>query len=218
MTPPVVVRLPAGDVELRAWPGWAARVLEEMIVLAGPEFPEGPAHDRLFPVATDDPDHADEWRRNVHPDLFALYASSRDIAAKDLAAAVRRKDGTIVRMRIPFANVPGWIAALNAARLHLAAAHDVDAQAMQAPLDELAPELRAVVARIDLLAELQYHLIRGADAPEPAAPQDAPEPDPPAKPRKPRKPAKPRQSGEPESRSKPKKSSKPRRPPGDASE
>ena len=154
----------------------------------------------------------------MHPDLFALYASSRDIAAKDLAAAVRRKDGTIVRMLIPFANVPGWIAALNAARLHLAAAHDVDAQAMQAPLDELAPELRAVVARIDLLAELQYHLIRGADAPEPAAPQDAPEPDPPAKPRKPRKPAKPRQSGEPESRSKPKKSSKPRRPPGDASE
>lgn len=218
MTPPIVVRLPAGDVELRAWPGWAARVLEEMIVLAGPEFPEGPAHDRLFPVATDDPDHAEEWRRNVHPDLFALYASSRDIAAKDLAAAVRRKDGTIVRMLIPFANVPGWIAALNAARLHLAAAHDVDAQAMQAPLDELPPELRAVVARIDLLAELQYHLIRGADAPEPAAPGVAPSSAPPAGPKKPAKPKKAAKPRKPRRPSKPTGPGEPTPPEGDASE
>jgi hypothetical protein len=159
----VVVRLPDGGVELRDWPSWAARVLDEVPVLSDPALPRGAAHDRIFPTAaaTKDTAQADEWRRNVHPELFALFASAREIVSKDLAASDRGPRGKLRRLTIPHKHLEGWISALQTARLHLASVFGVDADAMRAPLDQLPDEQRGVVLRIDLLAELQYHMVRG---------------------------------------------------------
>lgn len=160
----VVVRMPDGGVELRDWPSWAVRVLDEVPVLADPALPRGKARDRIFPAATADAADspgAKEWIRNVHPELFALFASAKEIVVGDLAAADRTKRGKLRRLTIPRAHVDGWISALQTARLHLAAAFDIDADAMKAPIESLSDDRRGVVLRIDLLAELQYHLVRG---------------------------------------------------------
>lgn len=163
----IVVQLADGAVELRDWPPWALQVIEELLILADPNLPDGPARDRLFQVANEE--SAEEWRKNVHPELFALLASAREIVTKDLAGAKRGRGGRLRRMRIEREHLPAWISALQTARLHLAAAFDVDAAAMRAPLDTLRDDVRGVVLRIDLLAELQYHLLRGVD-PESAVP------------------------------------------------
>ncbi len=161
-----IVHREDGGFELHEWPAWAARVIEEMAVLAGPDVPDDRARARLFPVALDEPDAAAEWRRNVHPDLFALFASAQEIVTRDHTAAERDADGAIVLLSIPAAHVPAWIAAINAARLHLGAAHDVDAAAMESAFEDLADDVRPAVVRIEMLGELQYHLIRAVDPPE----------------------------------------------------
>lgn len=164
----LVVQLPDGSVELRDWPVWAYRVIEELLVLSDPELPDGPVRDRLFQVANED--GADEWRKNVHPELFALLASAREIVAKDLVAAKRGRDGSLERLKVPREHLPGWISAIQTARLHLAAAFGVDGDAMRKPLDELSEDLRGVVLRIDLLAELQFHFVHGVDPESTQAP------------------------------------------------
>lgn len=160
----VILRLPDGSAELRDWPSWAAQLLDEVVTLADPTVPRGPARERLFPVATDDAAHSEEWRANMHPELFALFAASHAVVKADLAEASRGVRGRLRRLTIPAANVPAWISALQAARLHLAAAFDIGADAMQAPLASLSDDVRGVVLRIDLLAELQVHLIGGGDS------------------------------------------------------
>jgi hypothetical protein len=157
----VVVRMPDGGVELRDWPSWAVKVLDEVPVLADPELSHGAAHDRLFPTATTDAAGAEEWKRNVHPELFALFASAREIVTKDLAASDRGARGKLRRLTIPREHLEGWISALQTARLHLASASGIDADAMRAPLEDLPDSRRGVVLRIDLLAELQFHIVRG---------------------------------------------------------
>lgn len=162
-----------GGVELHDWPAWAVRVLEEMALLAGPEIPDPRAQRRIFqrPVApgTAEPapgrtEHiADEWERNVHPELFALFASAQKVVLKDLGDAERDADGSVRRLLIPRENLAAWISALNMARQHLAAAHDVDAAAMRTPFDELDETRRPAVVRIDMLGELQAHLIASAE-------------------------------------------------------
>ncbi|MCE9636709.1 MAG: DUF2017 family protein [Planctomycetes bacterium] len=157
----LIVRLPDGSVELRDWPVWAAQLLDEVVTLADPTTPRGPARERLFPVAIDDDTHSEEWRKNMHPELFALFAASHAVVKADLTAADRGPRGRMRCLVIPAAHVPAWIAALQTARLHLAAAFDIGADAMQAPLASLSDEARGVVLRIDLLAEVQVHLLRG---------------------------------------------------------
>jgi len=176
----VVVRMPDGGVELRDWPSWAVKVLDEVPVLADPGLSLGAAHDRLFPMATADTADtgdtagADEWKRNVHPELFALFASAREIVVKDLAASDRGARGKLRRMTIPREHLEGWISALQTARLNLASTFGIDGDAMRLPIDELPDTRRGVVLRIDLLAELQFHIVRGYEessgrAPGPAA-------------------------------------------------
>jgi hypothetical protein len=181
VTRAVVARLPDGSVELRSWPPWTARVLDEAVELARPDVPAGPGRDRLLqPAATDDPLDAAEWRLRVHPELFALFAASHAVVAADLAQAKRTPRGGLRLVHIPRDHVPAWIACLNAARLRLGAEHDVDAAAMAAPLDELPEERRAAVVRIDLLGIVEEHLISGIDrdegGAEPAAPPEPTEP------------------------------------------
>jgi hypothetical protein len=158
-----IVHREDGGFELRDWPSWAARVIDEMALLAGPEIPDERARSRLFPAPSDDPDAAEEWRRNVHPELFALLATAQEVVLKDLTSADRGKKGSIRRLVIPREHVPAWIAAVNAARLHLGAAHDVTADSMATPFEDLPEDVRPAVVRIDMLGELQYHLIRALE-------------------------------------------------------
>lgn len=167
MTSATVQRLPDGTVRLDRWPVWAHGLLLRLPDLSDPDVP-GVAHGRLYPLPRDDEEHAEEWRRHVHPELFALLASAREIVGKDLAGARRGRLGSLKRMDIPPAHVPGWIAALNAARLRLAAEHSVDAAAMKADLASLPEELREPVATIDFFGWFQQTLVEGID-PEAAA-------------------------------------------------
>lgn len=168
-----VIQRADGSFELRDWPSRLASLLDLLAVLAGPEVPDGPERERLFPSPSDDAGVRDEWRRHVHPDLFALFAESRDVVAADLDASDRGKRGRLHRLEIPAAHVPAWIAALNTARLRLAASAGVDAGAMRAPPAELTDAMHAAVARIDFFGTLQAHLIEGVpfagDPPPPTA-------------------------------------------------
>jgi hypothetical protein len=149
-------------VRLDKWPLWAHGLLLRLPALSDPDVP-GVAHDRLYPLPRDDAGHAEEWRRHVHPELFRLLASSREIVARDLAGARLGKAGSLRRMDIPPGHVGGWIAALNAARLRLAAEHGVDAAAMKAAIGDLPEPLREPVATIDFLGWFQQTLVEGAD-------------------------------------------------------
>lgn len=162
MTSATVQRLPDGTVRLDKWPDWAHGLLLRLPALSDPDVP-GVAHDRLYPLPRDDAGHAEEWRRHVHPELFSLLASAREIVEKDLTGARRGKLGSLKRMDIPPAHVPGWIAALNAARLRIAAEHDVDAAAMKAALPDLPEPLREPVAMIDFFGWFQQTLVEGLD-------------------------------------------------------
>lgn len=159
-----VERFGDGAVELRSWPRWAAKVLDELPALADPDVPAGPARDRLYQRgATDDPVEAAEWRARVHPELHALFAAARDLVAGDLAAAQRTPLGGLRRCRIPAAHVAAWVAALNTARLRIAASHGIDAAAMAADPDDAPVPQREALLRIDVFTMLQEGLL---DAPD----------------------------------------------------
>lgn len=166
MTSATVARLPDGTVRLDRWPAWAHALLLRLPELSDPEVP-GVAHDRLYPLPRvgdeHDEEHAEEWRRHVHPEIFSLLASAREIVRKDLDQAKRGKLGALRRLDIPPANLPGWIAALNAARLRLAAENDVDEAAMKAVLPDLPERLREPVALIDFFGWFQQTLVEGVD-------------------------------------------------------
>lgn len=168
---PILIRLEDGSVELRAWPVWAMQVLDELVVLADPSTPRGPARERLFPVATDDPAEAEEWRSSMHPELFALFAASHAIVRDDIAKAERGPRGRLRRLVIPADHVPAWISALQTARIHLAEAFGIGADEMSGEPDAVRDDLRGVVVRIDLMGSLQGTLLdaRGDAPPPPGA-------------------------------------------------
>ncbi len=144
-------------------------LLMELPELLGPDQPDAVKR-RLFPDVTHDDDARDEWRRLVHPELFALLASAREIVQTDLAG-LQPSDpeaGFVTwRLEIPAAHVTGWISALNAGRLALGAAHEIEnADDMHPEFDSGDPdaeleldEQRIAVVKIHLLGELQAMLI-----------------------------------------------------------
>ena len=176
MTKVTLKRLPDGGFELANWPRWGAEILEHLPVLADPDPVAPSVQARLYPSPTKDDVRNAEWARHVRPELFALVASARDIVLVDLSTADRNLRGGIKRLVIPPTHVRGWISALNVARLHLAALHDVDAGAMRAPFDELTPKLRGPVELIDFYGWMQGWLVDAVTPPDdsPESPPSAP--------------------------------------------
>lgn len=153
---------------------WYLAVLVELPTLLEPEQPEA-VKERLFPLPSRDEEHCEEWRKLVHPELFALLASAREVVAKDLQELEPLEDEAfpLWRLAIPAAHVNAWLSALNAARLALAARHGVDEDDMEGPGEEedageeREPDERSVaVAKIHLLGLLQ-HMILEARYPPP---------------------------------------------------
>ena len=144
-------------------------LLMELPELLGPDQPD-PVKRRLFPDAAGNEETKDEWRRLVHPELFALLASARGIVTKDLAGlkpSGADPDLGTWRLEIPAAHVTGWISALNAGRLALGAVHEIEnADDMHPAFDVGDPDgeleldaLHVAVVKIHLLGELQAMLI-----------------------------------------------------------
>ena len=134
-------------------------MLLELPELLAPEQPDEVKR-RLYPAPSDDAAHQEEWERLVHPELFSLVASARDIVRRDLAGL--RPEGTGAwRVEIPREHVAAWISALNTARLTLGATHGVEEEEDLHPVDddEEVDEKRLAVVKIHVLGELQALLV-----------------------------------------------------------
>ncbi len=164
MNPPRLRRRPDGGIVFDQLTPAFLHVLHELPELLGTDQPDV-VRQRLYPPPTDDDQTNQEWERLVHPDLFSLIASAREIVLKDLQSLATSEPSDdaplgIWSFAIPGAHIPGWLSALNAGRLALGALHELDEADMQ---DELAFEefsdKQFAIVKIYLLSWLQQMLI-----------------------------------------------------------
>ena len=125
---------------------------------------------RLYPEPSDDEEQREDWRKYVHPDLFALLADAREIVLHDLGALTPADEEDplgVWEMRIPKEHINGWISALNAARLAIGAKHEIEEEDMSDEPTELEEfdERRLAVTRIHLLGWLQQLIIEDRNPP-----------------------------------------------------
>lgn len=74
------------------------------------------AQARLYPDPIGGEDHTEfrrDWKEHVRPELERLFASSREIVARDLSAL----GGNGTKLVIPSGHLEAWLNALNQARL-----------------------------------------------------------------------------------------------------
>lgn len=179
---PRLERQPDGGIAIEDLTPPFVFILFELPGLLGPDQPDEVKR-RLFPDPSDDDEIRKDWERLVHPELYALLASAREIVLKDLQKLV--PTGGTCRLEIPAPHVNAWISALNAARLALGAVHGIEDE------DDLQPfgddeedddendepveldERRLAVVKIHLLGELQALLVLQQD-PEAGGPEHAP--------------------------------------------
>lgn len=168
-------------------PAFLMLLMEVPDLLKTDEQPDE-ARRRLFPEPGDDARMQEDWRRLVHPELFALLASAREVVLRDLGG-IRPSNPEIGmgtwRMEIPPEHVHAWISALNAARLTLGAIHGIESEEdlhtfddePSEPGDEVGAddaepgfdfsERRFAITKIHLLGELQAMLIMDQCPPPP---------------------------------------------------
>ncbi len=162
MFSPRLTRLEDGSVILDRLAPAFVHVLHELPALLAPEQPDE-VRDRLYPHATDDEEHKKEWERFVHPELFALVASAREIVMRDLGSFRPVDDPPHEgswRLEINVKHIPGWISGLNVARLTLGARHEIeDIDMAEDFIPEEWDEKDVAIAQIHLLAWLQQLLI-----------------------------------------------------------
>lgn len=152
-----------GGLVFDALAPWYLALLLELPELLAPEQPDE-VQDRLLPLPSDDEEHREEWRKLVHPELFALLASAREIVQKDLAslAPSAGTGPTLWRLEIAPEHVPAWLSALNAARLALGARHGIEEADMDGRRggdDEVPDERQIAVAKIHLYGLLQQMIL-----------------------------------------------------------
>lgn len=119
------------------------------------------AEERIYPdpVAGVAGEILSDWREHVRPGLEHLFASSREIVAKDVAAVARES-----RCAIPAKHFDAWLNALNQARLAIAGRNGFT----EADLDRAEPPDLTTKRGIDLLrihfyAELQGLLLEAME-------------------------------------------------------
>lgn len=154
--------LPDGSFRFEGLGPFLVHVLLELPTLLDPDQPDA-VRRRLFPHPAGDEDSREEWRRYVHPELFALIASAREIVSEDLAHW---------SLRLPRENLQAWISALNTARLTLGAAHDLGEEDMEEEPEGPWDEHRLAVAKVHALGYLQHLLIEATHPPPPGADQE----------------------------------------------
>lgn len=152
---------PDGSVRLSGLAPWAAAVLYELDELLAPNQPER-VRERLFPLPSDDEEHAEEWRKHVHPELFALVASARDVVRADLAAVRPPKDGRLGwTIDIPAAHVRAWVSALNAARLTLAELANLREEELEQDPEGLPGDRAPAALKVRLFGWIQELILEG---------------------------------------------------------
>jgi hypothetical protein len=162
-----VTRRPDGTVRIARLTPWTMAVLLEIELLLDPNQPEH-VRRRLFPMPSDDEDHRREWERLVHPDLFALVSSARDIVSRDLEQIEvpgpgDPDEGTGWRVSIPAPHVQAWISALNTARLTLAELHAIGERELERTDLDLLDEASMAVAKIRLYGWIQQLVLEAED-------------------------------------------------------
>lgn len=157
---PKVERQASGAVELSGLAPWVVAILREL-VSSDEVQPGTPMASRLYPDPYDNEDDNEEWRRLVHPELFALYASSRAILARDLESLrIEDDEGELVaRLHIPAEHVQAWLHALGAERLSLAEEHALSELDLDQEELEVTDERSAALARVHLMGWLQQLLV-----------------------------------------------------------
>jgi len=121
------------------------------------------AQARLYPDPTGGADETElrrDWKEHVRPELERLFASNRDIVARDLS--VLGRNGTT--LSIPSKHIEAWLNALNQARLVIVE----EGNFSEADLDHREPPDLTTRRGLSLLkvhfyAHLQELLIEAAD-------------------------------------------------------
>jgi hypothetical protein len=149
-----------GGLRFEGLAAWHVGILAEVPSLLDPDQPDD-VRRRLYPAPFDEEERNAEWRKLVHPELFALVASAREIVSRDLRGlepGPAAAEPPSWRMPIPAEHLRAWLGALNTARLTLGVRHGITEKDMDgAP--ETWGEREIAVVKIHVLAELQQLII-----------------------------------------------------------
>jgi hypothetical protein len=148
---------------------WKLRDIHPLLATFLTELPKVAARHkkaqaRLYPDPIGGAAHAEfrrDWKEHVRPELERLFASSRDIVARDLSAPGGHNHGTEVA--IPCAHLEAWLNALNQARLVIVE----ESNFTEADLDhheppDLATQRGLSLLKIHFYGHLQELLIEAA--------------------------------------------------------
>jgi hypothetical protein len=164
---PLAHRTPDGDLVLSGLSPWLVAAIFELPGILAAE-PSDEVRKRLYPSPSEDNEAMDEeWARLVHPELFALLASAREIVERDIGN---------LSLTVPADHVQAWISALNAARLTLAETHGVEEDDLEGRADTegWSEEKEGAVVRLEMLGWFQEMLIRAVAPPPPGAEDEEP--------------------------------------------
>ena len=120
------------------------------------------AQARLYPDPIGGEDHAEfrrDWKEHVRPELERLFASSREIVARDLSEL----GGNGTKLVIPSGHLEAWLNALNQARLVIVE----ESNFSEADLDhreppDLATRRGMALLKMHFYAHLQELLVEAA--------------------------------------------------------
>lgn len=120
------------------------------------------AQARLYPDPIGGEDHTEfrrDWKEHVRPELERLFASSREIVARDLSAL----GGNGTKLVIPSGHLEAWLNALNQARLVIVE----ESNFSEADLDhreppDLATRRGMALLKMHFYAHLQELLVEAA--------------------------------------------------------
>jgi hypothetical protein len=146
---------------------WELRDIHPLFVSLLTELPKvasrhKKAQARLYPDPIGGEDHAEfrrDWKEHVRPELERLFASSRDIVARDLSAL----GGNGTKLVIPSGHLEAWLNALNQARLVIVE----ESNFSEADLDhreppDLATRRGMALLKMHFYAHLQELLVEAA--------------------------------------------------------
>lgn len=146
---------------------WELRDIHPLFVSLLTELPKvasrhKKAQARLYPDPIGGEDHTEfrrDWKEHVRPELERLFASSREIVARDLSAL----GGNGTKLVIPSGHLEAWLNALNQARLVIVE----ESNFSEADLDhreppDLATRRGMALLKMHFFAHLQELLVEAA--------------------------------------------------------
>lgn len=123
------------------------------------------AQARLYPDPTGGADDAQlrrDWEEHVRPELERLFATSRDIAARDIEGLGHNGQGN--KVTIPADHLEAWLNALNQARLVIVEENQFgEADLSQSEPPDLATRRGLALLKIHFYAHLQELLIEATN-------------------------------------------------------